>query len=427
MNLGKETEFVEFKESTAQMGKALQALSAMLNKHGKGKVLFGVKDNGDVEGQTIGKKTIKDISVAITSRILPQVIPTILLETYDNQVVISVEVRGYNKPYSADGEYLIRSGSENRKIDPETMRELVFTTSYESITKMESFNQNLTFNQLKQLFISKGLSINEQAFEKNNSFLCENGKYNVLGNILADSNDVSIKVVRFAGDDKSEIVMRNEYGYKCLILSMQNAFEYIKSINETKVILDGNIVRKEVRLFDVNSVREAWVNACLHTKWAKQIPPAIYIYKDRMEIISTGGLPIDFSKKEFFQGISHPINKQLQKIMGQLDIVEQTGHGVLEIIRNYGREAFEITPNYIIVTFKFPFEPSFSNTMQENLNVTQKQIYYAIKNHPTITTSQLMKVTGLGSTRIHEIIKELKELGKIKRVGARKNGYWEII
>jgi predicted HTH transcriptional regulator len=36
-------------------------------------------------------------------------------------------------------------------------------------------------------------------------------------------------------------------------------------------------------------------------------------------------------------------------------------------------------------------------------------------------------VVGLGTSRIAVIIKELKELNKIKRMGSNKTGYWEIL
>lgn len=59
MNIGKETEFIEFKESTADKDKGIESMSSILNKHGKGTLYFGVKDNGDVKGQTIGDSTLK--------------------------------------------------------------------------------------------------------------------------------------------------------------------------------------------------------------------------------------------------------------------------------------------------------------------------------------------------------------------------------
>ena len=40
MNFGKETEFLEFNLSTLQTSRALESIAAMLNKHGKAKILF---------------------------------------------------------------------------------------------------------------------------------------------------------------------------------------------------------------------------------------------------------------------------------------------------------------------------------------------------------------------------------------------------
>lgn len=426
MNLGFESELIEFKRSTAQTPRALESLAAMLNKSGKGKVYFGVSDNGEVVGQLIGNKTMKDLSDAIVNRIKPTVVPTITFENLDGKNIIVVDVEGTNKPYSADGNYLIRSGCENKNLEPEQLKELLFTNSIELITNIEAFNQELTFNQLKQLYIARGLTFDNSTFEKNTGLLCRNGKFNELADILSDNNNCSIKVVRFAGNDKSELVIRNEYGYKCMIMAMNQALDYVNSLNETRVELDGKIARKEVRLFDEKCLREAWVNACLHCKWAKMVPPAIYIFNDRIEVISTGGLPVDYSVEDFYIGISHPINKQLQKIMGQLGIVEQTGHGVPEIVKKYGREAFSITENHIVVTLKFPFELANKQSNYDDLTLSQKKVLMALSNQPTITTAELNKVTGLSVSRINSLIKELKSLNRISRVGSNKSGYWKV-
>ena len=399
---------------------------AMLNKHGEGELYFGVADNGDVIGQNIGNKTIKDLSDAIMTRIKPTVIPDISLETYGCQSVIKVHIRGNNKPYSADGRYLIRSGSENKKIEPELLKELVFTNSPESILDMESFNQDLIFSQLKQLYITHGFTIDSQTFPKNTGLLCTDGKHNLLADILSDNNNCSIKVVRFKGNDKTEIVLRNEYGYKCMLIAMEQALDYVNSLNETRIELSGSAVRKEIRLFDEQCLREAWSNACLHTKWSAMIPPVMYIFNDRIEIVSTGGLPIDYALEDFYAGISHPVNRQLQKIMGQLGIVEQTGHGVPAIVSKYGKEAFNISDHRIIVTLQFPFMPEGGNTDYSSLTLSQKKVLTAIKTQPTIKTNELTAVTGLKIARINQIIRELKDLDRLERIGSNKTGYWKV-
>lgn len=426
VNLGVETEFVEFKESTSQTSRALESIVAMLNKHGRAHVYFGVNDKGFVVGQTIGNKTIKDLSSAITSRIAPKVIPNINLELYGELTVISVTVEGTNKPYSADGNYLIRSGSENKKIPQETLKELVYSSTPDVITEIESANQNLTFNELKTLYKLNDFKINDETFEKNIGLIKQNGKYNLLADILSDNNDVSIKVARFAGKDKSELIVRNEYGYKCLLVAMNKAMDYVLSFNETRVRLSGKLQRDEEKLFDESSFREAWINACLHNKWSTLVPPAVYIFNDRIEIISTGSLPLDFSLEDFYSGVSRPVNIQLQKIMGQLDIIEQTGFGVPEIIKHYGKEAFNIRDNFIVVTLKFPFELNRNPINQDILTPSQKNVLRAISDHPTIKTNELTEVVGLGISMVNRIIKELKELGYVERVGSNKSGYWKV-
>ncbi len=426
MEIKRETEYIEFKESLSQLNRGLESLVAMVNKNGTGIVYFGIKDNGEVLGLTIGNKTIKDISHAIFERIKPVLVPKIIEEEIDGKLVIKVEASGVNCPYSSDGNYFIRSGNENKKIDPEIMRQLIFKNSNDNIIEIESINQDLTFEQLWQLFVLKNFTLNKDTFEKNTSLLTKNKKYNLLANLLSDNNDISIKVIRFKGLDKTEIISRNEFGYKCLLLSMENALNYTLSYNETKVEMSG-AVRKETKLFIESALREAWANACLHTRWDKLIPPAIYIFDDRIEIISTGGLPVDYSEEDFYSGISHPVNRGLQKIMGQLGFVEQTGHGVPEIVKKYGREAFNITTNYIIVTLKFPYLLKRGKADLSGLSSSQEKVLKAISTKPSITTAELCKVVGLGTSRISVIVKELKQLQRIKRIGSNKSGYWEII
>ena len=111
--------------------------------------------------------------------------------------------------------------------------------------------------------------------------------------------------------------------------------------------------------------------------------------------------------------------------MGQLGLVEQTGHGVPEIIKHYGKEAFNVSDNHIIVTLKFPFSIRIGENDYSSLNSSQIKVLNAIKNNPSITTKELVKVVGLQTSRIATLLKELKELGKIERVGSNKNGYWK--
>lgn len=423
-----EDERQEFKTSLGQLDNGIDSLVAMLNKHCEGTIYFGVANNGEIVGLNgqLGEETIKKISNRISLIVKPAIISEISFQKFDNKTIVRLTAKGNNRPYSSNGAYRIRVGSENKQIEPDLLADLFFSSQSSSIENLESFNQNLTFNQLKQLFVLKGLTINESNFNENMHFLIK-GKYNYLANLLADENDISIKVVRFEGIDKQKMISRNEYGFKCLLTAMKQANDYIASLNEVRVDIDSSLERKEVKLFDQHVFEEAWTNACLHNKWIRNVPPAIYIFDNRIEIISTGGLPFDYSKESFYKGVSHPVNPGLQKIMGQLGLVEQTGHGNLAIVAKYGKEAFNIGDNYINVTIPFAFVPSMRSIKSDGLLPSHKKVLDAIKIYPTASIKVLSELTSLGTTRVSDIITELKELNKIQRIGGKKGGYWSIL
>ena len=431
MNLGAETENVEFKKTTGELREGIISLSSMLNKNGYGTLYFGVRDNGEVIGQQIGDRTLREISQAIANFLKPQIIPTITLELLEEKNVIKVYAEAADGPYSAYGKYYMRSADEDRELSPEQLRTLMFKKAeIDIISKSESLQQKLTFNQLRTLYATKGLSVNDEHFEENAGLKLENGKYNYMANLLADKNDISIKVVTFRGEDKSEVVKRNEYGYKCLLLAMDQVLNYMESINETSVQI-GAHQRQEESLFNILCFREAWINACLHTKWEKMNPPAVYIFSDRIEIISTGGLPEDLSKDEFFKGISRPINTKLQKIFGQLGYVEQTGHGIPLIVSNYGKQAFEIMDNYINVTIPlnrktYEYDESVFNTNLE-LNDSQRKIYMILKKNPDYTIKDLVRESDMSDGYVRKILSYLRKNQYIERIGSNKTGCWKFI
>ena len=423
-----ESELQEFKASLSEMDKGIVSLTAMLNKNGKGKIYFGVADDGEVLGLkgTLGKETIKKIGTRIAETVKPALVPRIYFEEYGAETVIVLEAEGYNKPYSASGEYRIRVGSENKKIDPELLGELFFSNPAAMAANAEASTQELTFNELKRLYAARGLTIDDATFARNMGLLTRNGSYNYLAEILSDSNNCSIKVVRFQGKDKQEMVSRNEYGYKCLLVAMRQAFDYVSALDEVRVDLHGGMERAETRLFDLDCLDEAWTNACLHNRWIRNVPPVIYIFSDRIEVVSTGGLPPDFTREEFFAGVSRPLNLPLQKIMGQLGMVEQTGHGVPKIVGVYGRDAFELAENHITVKLPFAFEPAMAQMGNEGLSKSQAAVLKAMRENPLYKIEEIAALVGLGKARVSQVIAELKSLGRLERVGGKKGGYWRV-
>lgn len=240
MNFGMETELIEFKKTTGELKEGIVSLASMLNKNGKGTLYFGVRNDGEVLGQQIGDRTLREISQGIANAIKPQIIPTIIIELCDDKNVIKVSAEGDEKPYSAYGKYYMRSADEDREISPQQLRNLMLSVS-DSIASIEANNQALTFEQLKMLYAGNNLTLRENTFEQNLNLLTRDGTYNLMAAILADVNSYSIKVAVFRGTDKTDLVRRNEYGYKCMLVAVKQVLDYMEALNDTVVDVEGSL------------------------------------------------------------------------------------------------------------------------------------------------------------------------------------------
>lgn len=428
MNFGMETELIEFKKTTGELKEGIVSLASMLNKNGKGTLYFGVRNDGEVLGQQIGDRTLREISQGIANAIKPQIVPTIIMELCDDKNVIKVTVEGDEKPYSAYGKYYMRSADEDREITPQQLRNLMLSKS-DSIVNIEANNQELTFEQLKMLYAGNDLTLRESTFEQNLNLFTRDGTYNLMASILADVNSYSIKVAVFRGTDKTDLVKRNEYGYKCMLVAVKQVLDYMEALNDTIVDVGGSL-RKESKLFDFPCFREAWLNACLHNRWSRQTPPAVYMFEDRIEVISVGGLPDGLTVEEFYEGKSKPVNLELQQIMVQLDYIEQTGHGVPLIVSRYGKEVFDITENFITVTIPLNRRTKGKNDLEkrkkEQIDNKDKEILKLMKENSSISVNEISKQVDLGTTTLTKRISRLKEEGFLERKGSKKKGQWVV-
>lgn len=431
MNLGKENEYQEFKESLGQLDKGLKSITAMLNRHGKATVYFGVTDNGDVCGITVGKNTLMDIRNRIRDKIEPRIYADISEQTDESgNSFIKVTVNGTDIPYSFDGRYYIRNVSSDEQASNDILRKMLSTSDSDIIRQKTSPRQDLTFKTLFALLSGAGKHpTNTEEFYGNYGLLTREGKFNINAYLLSDNNDISMKVVKFDGIDKSVMSKRTEYGSKCLLLSLDEIAEYFNSINDTVVDVTG-IRRGESKLFDYPSFREAWINACLHNDWNNAIAPSVYLYDDRIEIVSYGGLPYTLTKEGFFNGTSVPVNKSLLLIFIAAGYAEQSGHGIPTIVSKYGREIFAFDDGMIKVTIPLSFERNevlerkATALKKRELNANQKMVYEILSENGNKSLQEVANETGLSLAGIKKICLKLQEYGILERAGSKRDGFW---
>ena len=236
----------------------------------------------------------------------------------------------------------------------------------------------------------------------------------------------------FLGENKSSPLLSvREFGFNNILFTLDDLLRYGDTIN----LIQANeknrtLIRKEVALFDIECFNEAIINAILHNDWLSLNEPMISVFSNRIEIMSRGTIPKGQTLKGFFKGESVPVNMELSNIFMQLNISEKSGRGVPKIISTYGKEAYEFRENSIVVTIPFNYiykKNTLSLFKDRMLNTTRNKILDIIKDNPHITKNELLKILDVSDTTIDKNIAYLKKYNYIKRVGSRKNGYWEII
>lgn len=426
MNLGQENEAQEFKISLAQLDKGLKSLTAMLNRHGSGTVYFGVNDDGNVVGLQIGKKTLSDIRDRISIAVDPKLVTQIDALDDEGKQYVRVRAQGSDIPYSFDGRYYWRNVSSDEQASNELLRKMLAAGDSDLIRQIDSVSQELTFRGLiSELTNAKLHARDTPQFRQSFGLTSKEGRLNLMAYLLSDQNSFELKVVRFAGVDKSVMSERTVYSGQCLIKSVNAVLSYVRALNTSSVVLSEG-KRIETPLFSFEAFREAWVNAALHNAWREKIPPSVFIFDDRMEVISYGGLPYGLSEDGFFQGVSVPVNRALQTVFLSAGLAEQTGHGNPIIVANYGQQAFDLMEGMVRVTIPFAFQPQsvLMRRAQTALTPNQYAVYEFLSANPAATLAEAAQATGLSLGGIKKVCSKLQQAGVLKRLGSRRNGTW---
>src|SRR3990167_8262250 len=90
----RESETVELKTSTSELKEGIISIVAILNKHRKGELYFGIENNGTIVGQTVTENTIRQISQTISDNIEPKIFPKITEVTLEGKKCVQVEFAG---------------------------------------------------------------------------------------------------------------------------------------------------------------------------------------------------------------------------------------------------------------------------------------------------------------------------------------------
>ena len=368
-----------------------QEVIAFLNYKEGGIIYVGINKNGQVAGVENTDLTQLQIKDRIKNNIQPSTLGLfdVTVETIENKEVIKVIISsGTEKPYylrkkgrTPEGCY-IRIGSSKERMTERMIEEMFSKRIKNSLKEIEAPRQDLTFRQLKIHYEGNGMTLNDN-FARNLNLLTDEGKYNYNAYLLADENNISIKLVKYLGTNKMELIENQEYGYCCLITATQRILDRLTAENTVYAKIEYN-GRKEVEMIDSKALKEAVINAMVHSDYTLSTTPIIELYSDRIEITSGGGLPQGLSQEEFLEGVTAPRNKELIRVFKDVDLIENIGSGVLRILDAYDKSCFKFMEHFLRVSFKYkenPFEYE-EKTDKKTTKKTDKKTTKKMKTKP---------------------------------------------
>lgn len=218
-----ESNRIEFKSILND--KMEKEIVAFLNNREGGILYIGLDD----EGHPVCQKDLDSTQLKIADRIKNNILPStmglfdIVTEVIEGVPVIKILVSsGLEKPYYIKSQGMspsgcfTRVGTSTQPMTTAMIDELYAKRIHATLRNIQSPRQDLSFSQLKIYYQERGLELN-QRFANSLELLTPDGKYNYIAYLLADENGVSIKVAKYAGADKVDLIENEEYGYCSLI------------------------------------------------------------------------------------------------------------------------------------------------------------------------------------------------------------------
>jgi len=423
-----------------------KSVVSFLNYPGGGEILIGIGKDGIVLGVGNTNKTATKIIERIRKKIRPQtdgLFDVVPLEIDDKKIIRVIISCGPQRPYyikkmgmSEEGCF-IRIGNSAKPIAEETIEEMLSKRQQFTLQSMASPSQDLKFEQIRTYYREKGVELTKRPAEDLD--LCNKDGYNYAAYLLADDNGVSIRVLTYAGTDRTDMFEALEYGNHCLITSTKHVLEKLDSEkSELRKTADG---RSDKRHLNDIAMREAVVNAIVHNDYSMGVP-LIEIFSDRIVVTSSGGLVTDLLAEEFFKCRSMPRNRELMRVFRDVGLAGQIGSGIGQILRAYDRSVFELKPDSVSVTFPFTGEfitpkgkiktKKITDTpdMMNKIGIVddkEDSILNVLRSDPNATIPEISELTGKSLRTISRRLREYQDSGVVRREGARKNGRWIVV
>ena len=352
---------VELKRSlNKDIGRGLCAFA----NAGGGTVLLGVSDDGKVVG--VADHNRLKARVSSTARSAD---PPIEVEVESVGDVLRVVVPPQKrKPYSFGGRFFMRDGASSRQMSNSEVEELFYAAGRLHFDRkpcpdfsLENDLDDETWARFSRRAkipesMDRMVALRNLGLLDSDDRMTHAGAWLLARDIRRFTTSAQVSCALFMGTEKVRILDRRDFHGDVPAMVDDAVAWILTKINVEFVI--RHVRREERPELPEEALREAVANAVAHRDYRSTANVQIYVFKDRIEIVSPGGLPAGMSEADL--GVkSMPRNPLLFGMLYRMDVVENIGSGIKRI-RGLCREqdvadpVIDASEHWVTVTFPRP-------------------------------------------------------------------------
>ena len=231
--------------------------------------------------------------------------------------------------------------------------------------------------------------------------------------------DSLVRCARFAGSNREKILDQADIDAP-LPLAADLIIAFIER-NISKEGRIGRMQREDVPQYPSVAIREAVMNALLHSDYAMTgCHIQIAIFDDRIEFTNPGGLPFGQTIEKALAGSSRIRNRVIARVFRELHLIEQWGSGfrrIVEACRSQGLKPplmEELNNQFRLILY--------SEQIEEMIVIpwAEKLLEY-LKKENAISAKSAMKLWKVSSRTTRSRLKQLQEQGIIVRIGTSES------
>lgn len=435
--------YIEFKQSVPMKVRELSEEACGFANAQGGFVLIGINDSNEIVGATIENSRRSAIQGSL-GEISPKIQYSMYPVEVDVKTVWVIEVpEGQFKPYVFAGSIFMREGASCQKLTQvDEMRDFFqrserihFDAIPEpTISLMDELDENAFLEFRRSASLSPDTPVtqildNLQLFDENHS-VRRGGVMFFAAHPETHYFQAVVRCALFKGNDKVYILDDKTFQGP-LLRQYEQALDWLQSKLQVSYRIETAGPREEIWEIPLNVLKEALLNAICHRDYYEQgATVVVEMYDNRVEISNPGGLLPIVAKNFGRKSLSR--NPLVFNLFTRMSLVEKIGSGIPRMRKSMldaglPEPVFE-TEGFFTVTLFRPSAQVQTAKIEEEVPTIDKSeaIIALIKENPSISSEDIIRLTGLKRSTFYNYLNKLKESKKLKKVKSRGKWRWVV-